>query len=228
VKVSGASDAATCVCPDRWSGGGGPALCQCLSVEGTDGAGGQRGSCDAKLSASDAAEPSQRKLRRVHSISGAPAACAASRQRATAAPAPVSLRPFLRVPTTTKRFAALSGTRLPSADDLPRAGTLRTTIFPAVERPPTYTFCSPTRRVWQCVEDASAQRFVPDMGEFAESARRARLDRRAGVVDSDSDLSEKEDADRGWGTTVCRQGRGEWQSLLGCALSCACLAKARQ
>jgi len=77
------------------------------------------------------------------------------------------------------------------------------TMLQAVERPPTFTFCSPTRRVWRRIENASAQRFVPDMGgvtgEVAEPARRARLDRWAGVVDGDSDLSEEDDADRGVG-----------------------------
>jgi len=53
--ASGDSDAATGVCPDRWSGGRRPAVCQCLSVGGTDGARGQRESCDDGLSASDAA-----------------------------------------------------------------------------------------------------------------------------------------------------------------------------
>ena len=55
VRASGASDATTGVCTYQWLRCGGPALRQCLSVGGTDGARGQRESCDDGLSASDAA-----------------------------------------------------------------------------------------------------------------------------------------------------------------------------
>jgi len=114
---------------------------------------------------------------------------------------PVSKSPSLDAQKKTTGFAVRTGTPLPSGDDLPRAGTIRTIMLPVVEWLPTYTFCTLTRRVWRRIEDASAPRFVPHMGgvtgAFAESAWRARLDRWAGVVDSDSDISEEDAADRG-------------------------------
>jgi len=203
VGASGASDAGTAVCSDRRSQRGEPALRQHVSVRGTDGADGKRGSCDDGLSESDSEEPSPHTVPWVQSGSAGRPVCGSNRQRAGAAPMPVSKSPSLDAPTTTTGFAVATGTPLPSCDDLPRAGTIRTTMLPVVERLPTYTFCTLTRRVWRRIEDASAPRFVPYMGgvtgAFAESAWRARLDRWAGVVDSDSDISKDDAADRGVG-----------------------------
>jgi len=67
VGASGASDAGTAVCSDRWSQRGEPALRQHVSVQGTDSADGKRGSCDDGLSKSDPEEPSPRTVPRVQS-----------------------------------------------------------------------------------------------------------------------------------------------------------------
>ena len=203
VGASAASDAGTAVCSDQWSQRGEPALREHVSVRGTDSAEGKRGSCDDGLSESDPEEPSLRTVPRVQSLLAGTPVRGGNRQRAGAASMPASESPSLYAPTTTTGFAVPTGTPLPSGDDLPRAGTIRTIMLPFVERLPTHTFCTLTRRVWRRIEDVSAPRFVPYMGgvtgAFAESAWRARLDRWAGVVDSDSDISEEDAADRGVG-----------------------------